>query len=44
MKMHVLSGGRLRMKKGIFLPDSDRSETIVRDDTMSIFNLQPSIS
>ncbi|MGE0852011.1 MAG: N-acyl homoserine lactonase family protein [Hyphomicrobiaceae bacterium] len=28
MKMHVLSGGRLRMKKAIYLPDADRSETI----------------
>jgi glyoxylase-like metal-dependent hydrolase (beta-lactamase superfamily II) len=26
--MHVLSGGRLRMRKNIFLPDADRSETI----------------
>lgn len=28
MKMHVLSGGRVRMKKSIFLPDADRGETI----------------
>jgi N-acyl homoserine lactone hydrolase len=28
MKMHVLSGGRLRMRKSTFLPDADRSETI----------------
>ena len=28
MKMHCLSGGRLRMRKSIYLPDSDRSETI----------------
>jgi N-acyl homoserine lactone hydrolase len=28
MKMHVLSGGRLRMKKSIFVPEADRSETI----------------
>jgi len=28
MKMHFLSGGRLRMRKNIFLPDADRSETI----------------
>jgi N-acyl homoserine lactone hydrolase len=28
MRMHVLSGGRLRMRKNIFLPDADRSETI----------------
>jgi glyoxylase-like metal-dependent hydrolase (beta-lactamase superfamily II) len=28
MKMHVLSGGRLRMKKSIYLPDADRGETI----------------
>src|SRR3569833_2197090 len=28
MKMHVLSGGRLRMRKNIYLPDADRSETI----------------
>lgn len=25
MKMHVLSGGRLRMKKSIYFPDADRS-------------------
>jgi N-acyl homoserine lactone hydrolase len=28
MKMHCLSGGRLRMRKSIYLPDADRSETI----------------
>ena len=28
MKMHLLSGGRLRMRKSIYLPDADRSETI----------------
>jgi N-acyl homoserine lactone hydrolase len=28
MKMHVLSGGRLRMRKSIFLPDAERGETI----------------
>ncbi len=28
MKMHMLSGGRLRMKKNIYLPAADRSETI----------------
>jgi N-acyl homoserine lactone hydrolase len=28
MKMHLLSGGRLRMRKNIFVPDADRSETI----------------
>jgi glyoxylase-like metal-dependent hydrolase (beta-lactamase superfamily II) len=28
MKMHVLSGGRLRMKKSIYFPDADRSETL----------------
>lgn len=28
MKMHVLSGGRLRMRKSIYLPDADRAETI----------------
>jgi glyoxylase-like metal-dependent hydrolase (beta-lactamase superfamily II) len=27
MKMHVLSGGRLRMRRGIFFPDVDRTET-----------------
>jgi glyoxylase-like metal-dependent hydrolase (beta-lactamase superfamily II) len=26
--MHILSGGRLRMRKSIYLPDADRSETI----------------
>ncbi len=28
MKMHLLSGGRLRMRKAVYLPDADRSETI----------------
>ena len=28
MKMHCLSGGRLRMRKSIYLPDADRSEMI----------------
>lgn len=28
MKMHLLSGGRLRMRKNIFVPDAGRSETI----------------
>ncbi|HUI96976.1 MAG TPA: N-acyl homoserine lactonase family protein [Xanthobacteraceae bacterium] len=28
MKMHLLSGGRLRMRKSTFLPAADRSETI----------------
>jgi glyoxylase-like metal-dependent hydrolase (beta-lactamase superfamily II) len=28
MKMHLLSGGRLRMRKSIFIPDAERSETI----------------
>ena len=28
MKMHLLSGGRLRMRKNIFVPDADKSETI----------------
>jgi N-acyl homoserine lactone hydrolase len=28
MKMHLLSGGRLRMRKSIFLPDAGKSETI----------------
>lgn len=28
MKMHVLSGGRLRIKKNVYLPDADRSEFI----------------
>jgi N-acyl homoserine lactone hydrolase len=28
MKMHVLPGGRLRMRKSIFFPDADRAETI----------------
>ncbi len=28
MKMHLLSGGRLKMRKSIFLPTEDRSETI----------------
>jgi N-acyl homoserine lactone hydrolase len=28
MKMHCLSGGRVRMRKNIYLPDADRGETI----------------
>jgi N-acyl homoserine lactone hydrolase len=28
MKMHALSGGRLRLKKSIYFPDADRAETI----------------
>jgi N-acyl homoserine lactone hydrolase len=28
MKMHLLSGGRLRMRKSIFQPDADRAETV----------------
>ncbi len=28
MRMHLLSGGRLRMRKSVFMPDADRSETI----------------
>jgi len=28
MKMHLLSGGRLRMRKSIFLPGAERGETI----------------
>lgn len=28
MRMHVLSGGRLRMKKSVYLPDAERQETI----------------
>ena len=28
MKMHLLSGGRLRMRKNIFVRDADKSETI----------------
>jgi glyoxylase-like metal-dependent hydrolase (beta-lactamase superfamily II) len=28
MKMHLLSGGRLRMRKSIFVPDADKSEAI----------------
>jgi N-acyl homoserine lactone hydrolase len=28
MKMHLLSGGRLRMRKSIYLPDADRGETV----------------
>jgi len=28
MKMHILAGGRMRMRRSIYLPDADRSETI----------------
>jgi glyoxylase-like metal-dependent hydrolase (beta-lactamase superfamily II) len=28
MKMHVLSGGRVRMRKSVYIPDAERGETI----------------
>ena len=28
MKMHILSGGRLRMRKSVYVPDASRQETI----------------
>ena len=28
MKMHCLSGGRVRMRKSVYVPDADRSEMI----------------
>ena len=28
MKMHCLSGGRVRMRKSVYVPDADRSETV----------------
>lgn len=28
MKMHCLSGGRVRMRKGVYVPDADRSDMI----------------
>jgi hypothetical protein len=28
MKMHLLSCGRLKMRKSIFIPSAERSETI----------------
>ena len=28
MRMHILSGGQLRMRKHIFVPDADRDENI----------------
>lgn len=28
MKMHILSGGRLRMRKSVYVPDAERHETI----------------
>jgi len=28
MKMHILSGGRLRMRRSIYFPDADRTEMI----------------
>jgi N-acyl homoserine lactone hydrolase len=28
MRMHVLSGGRLRMRRSVYIPDAERSETI----------------
>jgi glyoxylase-like metal-dependent hydrolase (beta-lactamase superfamily II) len=28
MRLHFLAGGRLRMRKSIYLPDADRSETV----------------
>lgn len=40
MKMHILSGGRLRMKKSIYLPEAERSDTI--DLPVSCFLLRHS--
>ena len=28
MKMHILSGGRLRMRKSVYLPDAGKGEMI----------------
>ena len=28
MKMHALSGGRVRMRKSVYIPDADRSDMI----------------
>src|ERR1700743_811395 len=28
MKMHILPGGRVRMRRAVFIPDADRSEMI----------------
>ena len=28
MKMHILSGGRLRLRKSIYMPDAERAELI----------------
>ena len=28
MRMHILSGGRIRMKKSTYIPDADRHEMI----------------
>ena len=28
MKMHILNGGRLRMRKSVYLPSAERSDTI----------------
>jgi N-acyl homoserine lactone hydrolase len=28
MKMHILNGGRLRMRKSVYIPEADRSESI----------------
>ena len=38
MKMHALSGGRLRLKKSLYFPDADRAETI--DVPVSCFLLR----
>jgi N-acyl homoserine lactone hydrolase len=38
MKMHCLSGGRLRMRKSVYLPEADRSEMI--DVSVSCFLLR----
>lgn len=38
MKMHVLSGGRLRMKKAVYIPEADRQETM--DVPVSCFLLR----
>jgi len=37
MKMHLLSGGRLRMRKSVYFPDVDRSETMELPVSCALF-------
>ena len=37
MKMHLLSGGRLRMRKSVYFPDAERSESVELPVSCALF-------